>query len=235
MQDYDVNADVESKFAKIWANLIAENHITSQKEPIAILLGGQPGAGKSFGTLEMSKRLNFDLLIINGDEFRPYHQQYHEIYQKYGKEAAKYTAEFTGKMVQRIRNEAIKQRFNVLIEGTFRTADIPLNELNLFKQQGYKTAVLICTCPKEVSWLSTLKRAEEQQRSGIQPRYVPREHFDVVVAQLALNAERVLREGKPDYFEVYSRTSKLFDLNTTSITQLATIINTELNRTEEKS
>ena len=106
---------------------------------------------------------------------------------------------------------------------------------SVLQQQGYKTAVLICTCPKEVSWLSTLKRAEEQQRSGIQPRYVPREHFDTVVAQLALNAERVLREGKPDYFEVYSRTSKLFDLNTTSITQLATIINTELNRTEEKS
>lgn len=29
MQNYDVNADVESKFAKIWANLMAENHITS--------------------------------------------------------------------------------------------------------------------------------------------------------------------------------------------------------------
>ncbi|MDO9795121.1 zeta toxin family protein, partial [Glaesserella parasuis] len=91
MQDYDVNADVESKFAKIRANLMAENHITPQKEPIVILLGRQPGAGKSFGTLEMSKRLNFDLLIINGDVFRTYLQHYNFIYQNDGKEAAKYT------------------------------------------------------------------------------------------------------------------------------------------------
>ena len=56
-----------------------------------------------------------------------------------------------------------------------------------------------------------------------------------VNADVESKCRRVLREGKPDYFEVYSRTSKLFDLNTTSITQLATIINTELNRTEEKS
>lgn len=227
---YDVEADIEQKFPKIWANLLAENQVTPQENPIAILLGGQPGAGKSFGSLEMSKRLDFNLLIINGDEFRPYHQYYHEIYQQYGKDASKYTGEFTGKMVQRIRNEAIKSRFNLLIEGTFRTADIPLQELANFKCNGYQTTVLICTCPAEISWESTLKRAEEQQRQGMQPRFVPREHFDFVVAHLATNAELVLREGKPDGFEVYSRTQKLFDIKEMPAEKLVTIINKELNR-----
>ena len=148
---YDVEADVERNFPKIWANLLAENLVTPQEYPVAILLGGQPGAGKSFGSLAMGKRLDFNLLIINGDEFRPYHQYYHEIYQQYGKEASKYTGEFTGKMVQRIRNEAVAHRFNLLIEGTFRTADVPLKELENFKHYGYQTNVLICTCPKEQS------------------------------------------------------------------------------------
>lgn len=230
MENYDVEADVEQKFPHIWANLMAENLLTPQPNPIAILLGGQPGAGKSFGSLEMSKRLNFNLLIINGDEFRPYHQFYHEIYQKYGVQAAKYTAEFAGKMVQRVRNEAISQRFNILIEGTFRTIETPLNELDNFKQQGYQTAVLICTCPKEISWQSTIKRAEEQQRSGIQPRYVDRAHFDLVVNHLAENAQAVMKQGNPDRFEVYSRSEKLFDSQTMPLEQLATVINQELNR-----
>lgn len=234
MLNYDVNADVEQKFPYIWANLLAENNIETVDKPIAILLGGQPGAGKSFGTLEMSKRLNFNLLVINGDEFRPYHQYYHEIYQQYGKDAAKYTGEFTGKMVQRIRDEAIKQGFNILIEGTFRTTEIPLNELANFKKNGYQTSVLICTCPIEISWKSTLKRAEEQAKNGIQPRYVPREHFDLVVNSLAKNAFNVLQQGKPDYFEVYSRKQKLFDSKTHSSEELVSIINQELNRVEDE-
>ena len=227
---YDVEADVERNFPKIWANLLAENLVTPQEYPVAILLGGQPGAGKSFGSLAMGKRLDFNLLIINGDEFRPYHQYYHEIYQQYGKEASKYTGEFTGKMVQRIRDEAVAHRFNLLIEGTFRTADVPLKELANFKHYGYQTNVLICTCPKEQSWDSTLKRAKEQELQGMQPRYVPREHFDFVIANLANNAERVLQEAKPDGFEVYSRSQKLFDIKDTPADQLTATINTELNR-----
>lgn len=101
MFDYDVEADIERKFPLIWASLLAENAVQAVEKPLAILLGGQPGAGKSFGTLQMSRKLDFNLLIINGDEFRPYHQFYHEIYQQYGKESAKYTAEFTGKWCRR--------------------------------------------------------------------------------------------------------------------------------------
>lgn len=234
MFDYDVNADIERKFPLIWANLLAENQLQPVEKPLAVLLGGQPGAGKSSGTLQMSRKLDFNLLIINGDEFRPYHQFYHEIYRQYGKDAAKHTAEFTGKMVQRIRDEAISQRFNVLIEGTFRTADIPLKELANFKQHGYQTAVLICTCPKETAWKSTLKRAEEQAKNGIQPRYVAREHFELVVNTLADNAVAILMQGKPDSFEVYSRQKKLFDSDTQPVEQLANIINQELQRAEDE-
>lgn len=234
MFDYDVEADIEKKFPYIWESLVAEHNVIPVENPIAILLGGQPGAGKSFGTLEMNKRLNFNLLVINGDEFRPYHQYYHEIFQHYGKDAAKYTAEFTGKMVQRIRNEAIKHRFNILIEGTFRTADIPLDELKNFKQYNYQTAVIICTCPKEISWKSTIKRAQEQSRNGIQPRYVPREHFDLVVETLAENALKVLQQGKPDSFEVYPRTQKLFDSKWDSAENLVSVIHHELHRIEDE-
>ncbi|QLB44551.1 zeta toxin family protein [Mannheimia pernigra] len=235
MFDYDVEADLERKIPYVWANLLAENNLVPEQNPIAILLGGQPGAGKSFGSLEMSKRLNFNLLVINGDEFRPYHQYYHEIYQRYGKDASKYTGEFTGKMVQRVRNEAIKHRFNILIEGTLRTVDIPLNELENFRTAGYQTAVLICTCPKEISWKSTLKRAEEQAKNGIQPRYVPREHFDLVIHSLAENALKVLMQGKPESFEVYSRTQKLFDSKIDPEERLVAIIEHELHRTEDET
>ncbi|MBD4245803.1 hypothetical protein GUH33_07935, partial [Xanthomonas citri pv. citri] len=49
-------------------------------QPQAIILGGQPGAGKS-GLLEASKQgfADRNVVTINGDELRYYHPQYRDI------------------------------------------------------------------------------------------------------------------------------------------------------------
>lgn len=230
MKEYNVDDDVTKKFKLVWADLIADKfeQLIILEKPIGILLGGQPGAGKSFGILTIAQRLNNNLLVINGDEFRVYHQHYEALYQQYGKDAAKYTAEFTGKMVQKVRDEAIKQRMNMVIEGTFRDVNLPLAELTNFTRQGYATSVIICTCPQEISWESTLKRAEIQAKSGLQPRYVAKEHHDLVVNKLADNAQQVFNSGKADRFEIYSRTEKLFDSDSDRTPSVAQIIQREL-------
>ena len=164
-------------------------------------------------------------MIINGDEFRPYHQYFDEIYAKYGNDFSKYTGDFSGKMVEKIRDEAIKQRFNIIIEGTFRRADLPLRELANFIQHGYHVGVIICTCPTEISWESTLERAREQQFQGLNPRYVPREHHDLVVSKLAENVASVIRQNPQlEYFEIYSRDNKVFDLGLGNQTEIQTVI-----------
>lgn len=230
MNEYDVNADVETQFDAVWRKVISESKVTLQDKPQGILLGGQPGAGKSYGTIEIKKRLQNNILIINGDEFRAYHSRYNEIYEKYGKDSSIYTGEFAGKMVAKVRGKAIEKRFNILIEGTFRTSEIPLNEVDNFKNQGYETSIIICTCPKEVSWESTLKRAESQIEANLQPRYVPREHHDTVVNNLANNVKTVFMSGKVGRLEIYSREAKLFDSLSGNAHDIENIINQELNR-----
>lgn len=226
---YDVDKDVEIKFPAVWLDLVENKKITAQDHPVGILLGGQPAAGKSSATLRMLERFNDNILVINGDEFRSYHGQYDEIYHQYGEEAAKYTASFAGKMVGKVRDEALKCRFNILIEGTFRTTEAPLLEIHNFKQQGYQVEVVICTCPKTVSWESSLKRAEALKMIGEQPRYVPKEHHDQVVKVLAKNVKLVFDGGKIDRLTVYSRTAKLFDSKLDDINCLESTINDELN------
>lgn len=230
VNDYDVDEDVVAQFPMVWRKVLSESAVSSQAQPYGILLGGQPGAGKSYGTMQIKKRLQNNVLIINGDEFRPYHSQYHQIYKKYGKDAPKYTADFAGKMVGKVRDKAIQERFNVLIEGTFRTIETPLKEINNFKEYGYQTEIIICTCPKNLSWESTVIRAKELELVGIQPRYVAKDHYDLVVTKLAENVEKVLKEAQVSHLEVYSREGKLFDSYTDSIMSLAECINKELNR-----
>lgn len=228
MKDYDLKADVEAQFPAVWRKVMSENNATPQSKPQGILLGGQPGAGKSYGTKEIKKRLQNNVLVINGDEFRPYHKHYDEIYQKYGKSASEHTGKFAGEMVGKVRDKAIQERFNVVIEGTFRTTKTPLKEIDNFKKQGYSTSIVICTCPKDISWESTQKRAEAQIEANVQPRYVPKEHHDLVVEQLAKNVKEVFSAGV-DRLEIYSRSEKLFDSSQNAASDIEKAINSELN------
>lgn len=227
---YDVKRDIEIKFPLVWDSLTEDRKLNSHDLPTVTLLGGQPGAGKSQGTLRLIEEFNEDLLIINGDEFRVYHRDYQPLFEQYGQDAAKHTAEFAGKMVGKVRDEAVKKRLNVVIEGTFRTVETPLNELQRFKQQGYLTRVVICTCPQHTSWESTLKRAEALRLSGGQPRYVAKPHHDLVVQHLAENVKWVFETGNVDRLEIYSRTQKLFDSTQQPTHLIPAIINNELYR-----
>ena len=58
----------------------------SSKQPIAILLGGQSGAGKT--TIHRIKQKEFqgNTIIIDGDAFRSQHTHYLELQQEYGKD-----------------------------------------------------------------------------------------------------------------------------------------------------
>ena len=85
MKDYNAIEDVKANFETVLSDLIANKKLAKSENPSAILLGGQPGAGKSHGTQEVIKELENNVIVINGDEFRKYHKHYNELYNKYGK------------------------------------------------------------------------------------------------------------------------------------------------------
>ncbi|WP_434312210.1 zeta toxin family protein [Haemophilus influenzae] len=227
---YDVDKDVEKRFPAVWRKVLtnAQARVTAQEKPIGILLGGQPGAGKSHGTKVIRKRLNGNVIVINGDEFRPYKQGYKELYEQHGKNLANHTGDFSNRMIQKVRDEAIKNRFNFIIEGTFRDVKVPLSELDRFKEHGYKAEVVICTCPKEVSWQSTIMRGDEDLKKGHIPRYVSKESHDIIVNNLAKNVKTVFESGKLSSLEVYSREAKLFDSRVNSPKEIENVVNNEL-------
>ncbi|WP_304333697.1 zeta toxin family protein [Conchiformibius steedae] len=214
MSDYNLHEDVNKKFPFIWKSLIRKSQARFQNQPAAILLGGQPGAGKSFATQKICGLLNDDVMVINGDEFRNFREGYEEICRIYGKDSAKYTADFAGAMVQKVRDEAIKNRFNIIIEGTFRTAETPISEAANFRQNGYTVDVVICTCSKQISSQSILERAKKDEEMGLFARYTPQEHHDLVVQTLPQNADKVFQSGLIRHFAVYSRTEKIFSSRT---------------------
>ncbi|WP_422595189.1 zeta toxin family protein [Aggregatibacter actinomycetemcomitans] len=132
-------------------------------------------------------------------------------------------------MVAKIRDEAIKYNFNILIEGTFRTIETPKKELKNFRLKGYHSEIVICTCPKELSWESTRLRAKELEEAGLQPRYVPQEIHDFVVDNLGENVKKIFDLGLVSRLEIYSRSGKLFDSEFDDAKNIENIINSEIH------
>lgn len=199
----------EKCFDEIWFKEILLKNNTAkpnQTSPQAYVLGGQPGAGKSMLIQKALNELEDDAIIINGDDYRKYHPEYLSLQEKYAKDSPKYTAEFSAKMIQLVLQKALSKKYNVIIEGTFRTSTTPINTLKNFKDNGYKTFVLIQICDKDISFNSCIERYEKMLKvCPKEARYVDKAHHDEVVYNLAQNIQDVQDSGFADNIRIYSR------------------------------
>ncbi len=214
---------------EIWDILIAKHkHLSPVKIPEGIITGGTPGAGKSVFVELAKTRLNNNLLVIDGDQFRRYHPNFLKLQKLVGADIAFVTGPFYGKMVRNILTKAMEHKYNVIIESTFKSVDSPLDYLKALKAAGYTTTVNIIAVDKEIAWQSTIERKEEMIKAGEPARSVDRTYFDQTAANLAGNAEKVYKTGLVDKLEVRNRTTRLFDSRFNDISQLQNIIKQEL-------
>ncbi|GKH61391.1 zeta toxin family protein [Campylobacter ureolyticus] len=163
-----INTITDEQINTIWELEVIQSNksLKINNNPKAYVLGGQPGAGKSNLTANITKILKNNVIEINGDHFRKYHPNYQNFIKEDILTMPEKTAEFSGAVTQAILDKAIKERYNIVIEGTFRTSKTPINTLKLFKDNGYETNVLIQTCDKNISWKSCLERFEKMKKEN---------------------------------------------------------------------
>ena len=194
----------------------------SQENPKAFLLGGQPGAGKS--GLENMINIKNEYASISGDDYRKFHPLYDKLNKLYGKENSKYTQKWAGEMVEHLLKEARKEKWNVILEGTLRKAELPIREANDFKKIGYSVELYMVVVKPEKSYLATLQRYEEMIVRGRIPRMTPKEHHDLVINDIGNNLEIIYNSKSFDNIKLFDRENNLlynykenFDINPKSI------------------
>ena len=175
------------------------------------------------------------MMKLRYQEFRVYHPRFEKIVNLAKGDFPTYTGFFSGKMVEKVIEEAIKQRYNIIVEGTFRTADTPIKTLQSMKDNGYKTIVKIKAVNTEIAWQSTIDRFNEMKNNGLEPRAVNKLIFEKTADSLAENTEKVYKTGLVDRLEVSNRTTKLFDSRLGNINQLQNIIKQELGLLKQVS
>ena len=203
-KDY-TDEELEIKFKQILEYY--KSMYSPTENPKVVLLGGQPGAGKSGLENIINKKKNY--ASISGDDYREYHPRFKEINLEYGRDASKYTQQWASEITEKLIKELGKEKYNLIIEGTLRTAELPIKEATRFKKIGYEVGLNVVAVKGEKSRLGTIQRYEEMIKQGKTPRMTPKEHHDLVVNSIGDNLETIYNSKLFDDIKLFDRENNL--------------------------
>ena len=172
--------------------------------PRCYISGGQPGAGTE-GLRTIFKMKCDNLILLYSDRFQKLHPYFKGLQSKYGKDIADNADQFVEQVTVRLAAKLRAEKYNVLIEDTLRTAEIPLKTCKEFKESGYEVTLGVVALKAEISYLSTLLRYEQQLAEGKTPRATAKDKHDYVVEHLPDNLRKIYDSKQFDSIVIYDR------------------------------
>jgi UDP-N-acetylglucosamine kinase len=230
LKRWKVDQDViEEEANTAWDKLLKQSRLASPVEslnaPVAYLLGGQPGAGKTTSKKTIiKKRFRGDALFISVDDFREQHPKFKEIYKKHQEHYSTYTHQFATGVNDIILKKAIENRYNIVIENTFKYIGSKnirdggvIGRIDELIENGYEYNIVVATCPAALSLFDKVDRVHKNKLGDNFARAVPTDIHNEVVAVLAQNVQEIFRYGQEEalqkfnLFSIVSRDGELWN------------------------
>lgn len=189
---------------------IARQHLADSapgERPRAIILAGQPGAGKSGLKHAALAELPEDegAVVVDTDELRAEHPAYLSLMAADDRTAAGLVQKDAGQWADELTHDAMAQRRNLVIDGTLKN---PGNARRLcadLRAQGYDVEVRAIAVSREDSILGVYSRYETQKAQSGSGRWVPESVHDEAFAGLPRSLDALEREGAVARMTVYRR------------------------------
>lgn len=184
-------------------------------KPVAVIFGGQPGAGKSAtvdaAVGELADRGGAARII--GDELRTYHTAYADLMAQDDKTAAFYTDRDSGRWIEKAIQHAKDLKVNLVIEGTMRDGSKVAETMTSLRQEGYRIDARALAVNERLSWQGVLQRYEEQRNDrGSGRMTAPHSHRDAYEG-IPTTLERIERERLADRVSLYRRGGQVIYAN----------------------
>lgn len=176
-------------------------------QPVAVIFGGQPGAGKSAAVDAAMRDLepHGGAVQIIGDDLRGYHPQYARLMEADDKTAAFYTDRDTGKWVEKSIAEAKAQRVNIVIEGTMRDGNKVAETMQSLRAAGYQIDARALAVNERLSQQGIMQRYEEQKADRGTGRMTTPEAHKAAFDGMPVTLERIERDKLADRLTIYRR------------------------------
>jgi UDP-N-acetylglucosamine kinase len=135
-----------------------------QRHPVAVLLGGQPGAGKSTIADQLQRQVDAHggLVWVTWDDFRPYHPDYERLLAEQPAAMPDVTRPAARWWQDRAAAWLRAGRYNTLLEGGFRDPGAVLDSAGLFAEAGYHVHVSALAVPAALSRIGIIERFARQ-------------------------------------------------------------------------
>lgn len=176
------------------------------ENPIAIIIGGQTGAGKS-GIISYSKKMFDDgnVVVINSDEIKPFHPQSAEIAKEYPEMYTMITDQESNTWTSKLFEDTREQGYNIIFEGTMKNNRVADDAIQDLIKRGYTVVVRgIAVCDLE-SRLSILERYEAQVATKGWGRLVVADHHNQTYQGMPNTISYIEENGKYDILEIFRR------------------------------
>lgn len=198
-------SEFAEKFEELrWKLLNAYRPILDDR-PQAYLLGGQSGAGKTTLHKIIRHAHRGNIMSINGDDYRKFHPRFLELQHQYGDDAVNYTAPWAGRMTEALIDSLSRIGYNLIIEGTLRTAEVPLKTAALLRERGYEVSLALMAVKPEISLVSCQLRYEEMRQAGTTPRATDPAHHNKIIDQIVSNLAVLEESGAFQSISLYDR------------------------------
>lgn len=194
-KDGQLPADVHQRVLR--ETIIPEsglNHHTSQTTPKAILLAGQPGAGK--GRLKDISRaeLGGNVVVVDPDELRDAYPDVERLYERHPYTWAGHTHEDASHWAKELRAGAVEGRRNLILDTTLGNGDSAITLIKDLQAKGYEVEIRGVVAHRLESELGVDARFSNSLDNYGFGRYVPEDVRKHVYDALPGNLDKVQAE-----------------------------------------
>ncbi|MEY9210560.1 zeta toxin family protein (plasmid) [Thermobifida halotolerans] len=193
---------------------VFEGYPEGIEQPTLVLIGGQPGAGKSHAIQSILRSHPDELVPLSGDDLRPFHPDFEVLSRDHPWLMPNATAQASGAWVRRCLNYALEKRHSLLFEGVFRDPLTVVQTADRFANANYRVEVVGLAVPYRESLLATLGRYLHPSGSEAAPRWTPTSAHDNAYRMIPSTLQAAEDSPSPDVLRVTNRNAEYLHTNT---------------------
>ncbi|WP_273094424.1 zeta toxin family protein [Dialister succinatiphilus] len=195
----------------VWPS-VKENKTGNQKHPMAFIIAGQPGSGKTRMSSMIIEEYGGNIIQSMSDNFRGFHPRFRQLLKKYGQYCACFSIEQGKYLSDLTMKKAAEGRYHILQEGSLENVAHTLDYISYLKDMGYEICVLLRACPKKESWkaIHQLFLQQRLKAPGLS-RLITKDHHDKACMAFLSATNDLISQNLMDRLIIKSPKGLLYD------------------------